>query len=140
MITGASSGIGSVTAKLLVKAGYEVILAARNVNALQKLAQDIVKAGGGATVIACDLSKTESIKSLINQIKTEEVVIDAIINIAGVWHGENEVYAGKTLDEFSEQVIVDTYMVGVVAPTLLVNGLLPLMKSGSCVVNLSGTF
>ena len=66
--------------------------------------------------------------------------MDIIVNVAGIWHGKNEVYAGKHFEEFSERVILDTFMVGVIAPTLLVHSLIPLMSPGSCIVNISGTF
>lgn len=62
------------------------------------------------------------------------------MNVAGVWHGENEVYAKKDYQSFDQQVILDTYTVGTIAPSLLVHGLLPLMPEQGKIINISGTF
>ncbi|KKS32049.1 MAG: Short-chain dehydrogenase/reductase SDR [Candidatus Amesbacteria bacterium GW2011_GWA2_42_12] len=66
--------------------------------------------------------------------------MDVLVNVAGIWHGKGEVYAGKSLENFDQKVILDTYTVGFTAPILLVHGLLPLMSKGSSIVNISGTF
>lgn len=49
-------------------------------------------------------------------------------------------YAGKRFEEFPERVILDTLMVGTIAPMLLVRAFVPLMPSGSRIINISGTF
>lgn len=76
----------------------------------------------------------------IENVKKKVKKIDALVNVAGIWHGKDEVFAGKNLTEFSEKTIVDTMMVGIVAPFLLCYHLLSLMPKKSHIVNISGTF
>jgi 3-hydroxy acid dehydrogenase/malonic semialdehyde reductase len=51
LVTGASQGIGAATARHFMEAGHRVILAARNQDKLQALAEEL---GPSATPIACD--------------------------------------------------------------------------------------
>lgn len=60
--------------------------------------------------------------------------------MAGIWHGQNEAYSGKNFENFPQQVILDTFNVGLLAPTLLVHAFIPLMPKKSKIVNISGTF
>jgi len=140
IVTGSSTGIGKATAIELAKNGYHVFLVARNVSKIKKVAQEISDNGGESTVAVTDLSDINSINSLIDLVHKSTNKVHAIVNIAGIWHGENEVFAGKDYSDFDQKVILDTYTVGFVAPSILVHGLLDKMNKGSKVVNLSGTF
>lgn len=137
IITGASTGIGRATAIAFAKAGYKVYLVARS----QEKLEETQKQAGENTVIAqTDLADIKSVNALIERIKQNETRVDAIVNIAGIWHDKNEVFADKDYQTFDQQVIVDTYTVGFTAPSLIIHGLLPLMPAKSKIVNLSGTF
>ncbi len=72
VITGASSGIGLVTAKYFVKNGYKVYGLSRNI----KEEQEFVS-------LSCDVTNEEQIKESINYIMQEENRIDVLINNAG---------------------------------------------------------
>jgi len=96
--------------------------------------------GGTCTILPTDLSRIDDVTTLIQSIIKKSETVDAIVNIAGIWHSENEVFAGKDFQNFDQQVIVDTYTVGFTAPSLLIHGLLPKMPDGASIVNLSGTF
>ncbi|MBI3385291.1 SDR family oxidoreductase [Candidatus Gottesmanbacteria bacterium] len=99
------------------------------------------KSGGGSSdAIKVDLSSIESINSFIYAVKQKYKKIDTLLNIAGIWHGKDEVYAGKKYESFDQKVIIDTYMVGTIAPSLLAHAFIPLMPQGSAIINLSGTF
>lgn len=140
IVTGASTGIGRATAITMAEAGYHVFLIARSQDKLDETADQISKVGGESTVLPADLSKLEEVNALIKTILVKVNAVDAIINIAGIWHGNNEVYAGKDFQTFDQQVILDTYAVGFTVPSLLIHGLLPKMGPKSKIVNLSGTF
>ncbi|OGM61189.1 hypothetical protein A3A52_00130 [Candidatus Woesebacteria bacterium RIFCSPLOWO2_01_FULL_39_14] len=86
------------------------------------------------------MSRLESINNSASKIKKDLKHINLLINVAGIWHGKNEVYAGIDFETFFQKVIIDTYMVGMIAPTLLAHALVPLMPKGSHIVNISGTF
>lgn len=138
--TGASTGIGRATAIAFGKEGATIILGARSVEGLMKTKKKVQEAGGKAEVITVDLTDEVSLHSFIKQIKETHQQIDALVNIAGIWHGKNEVYAGKDYETFDEKVIIDTFKVGTIAPSLLAHAIIPLMTKSSAIVNLSGTF
>ncbi|HJR81753.1 MAG TPA: SDR family oxidoreductase [Anaerolineales bacterium] len=85
IVTGASSGIGEATARQFGKGGAKVVLAARRVERLEALAQEIQAMGTGAEtlVVPADLSKLEDIKSLIDQTLERFGRIDVLVNNAG---------------------------------------------------------
>ena len=85
IVTGASSGIGEATARQFAREGAKVVLAARRVDRLQALAQEIAALGTGAEafVVQADLSKLEDIQSLIKQTLDKYGRIDVLVNNAG---------------------------------------------------------
>lgn len=85
IVTGASSGIGEATARQFGREGAKVVLAARRVDRLEALAQEIAGMGTGAEtlVVPADLSKLEDIKSLIDRSLESFGRIDVLVNNAG---------------------------------------------------------
>ena len=69
VITGASSGIGLVTARMAAKQGAKLVLAARNEDALHQLAQEIQYSGSQAIAVAVDVGREED----VNRIAAEAV-------------------------------------------------------------------
>ena len=76
LITGASSGIGAATARLLASRGFEVVAVARRLDRLEKLASDT-----GITVHQLDVTDFAAIKALATEL--QPAGIDALVNIAG---------------------------------------------------------
>lgn len=140
IITGASTGIGRAISVEFAKTGAITALIARRKDKLEETKLMVEKSGGKARIFVSDLSKVEEVNKLIKNLKENTDKIDALINVAGIWHGEKEVYADKNFEDFDQQVILDTLAVGTTAPTLLSHGLIPLMQKGSSIVNISGTF
>ena len=139
LVTGASTGIGRATAIEFARGGATVILVARGKSNLEETKKLVEEAGGEATVNVADLSLVKEIDVLTASLAVMEH-IDVIVNIAGIWHGEGEVYANTDFSDFPEKVILDTYTVGLTAPTLLTHALVPLMPKKGKIVNISGTF
>jgi len=85
IVTGASSGIGEATARQFGRQGAKLIIAARRVDKLEALAQEILAMGSGAEalVVQADLSKLEDIQSLIKQTVDKFGRIDVLVNNAG---------------------------------------------------------
>ncbi len=140
VVTGASTGIGRAIAVAFAKKGVKVALVARTKERLQMTKDLVEKAGGQAEIFPTDLSKLDSINDLISRIKSKTKKIDILVNVAGIWHGENEVYAGRNFADFPQPVILDTFFVGTIAPTILAHAFVPLMGKGSKIINISGTF
>jgi NADP-dependent 3-hydroxy acid dehydrogenase YdfG len=62
VVTGASSGIGAATARVLAGAGHPVVLAARRLDVCQAIAEEIREAGSEATALRLDLADPSSIE------------------------------------------------------------------------------
>lgn len=140
VITGASTGIGKAIAIKFAKESAFVFLTARTTDRLNAVRQVIANSGGKAEVIPADLSNIASTNNLINHIRKATNKIDVIVNVAGVWHDQGQVYVANRFESFPQDVIVKTCNVGITAPTLIVHGLLPLMPSKSKILNISGKF
>jgi NADP-dependent 3-hydroxy acid dehydrogenase YdfG len=84
LITGASSGIGEATAKLLAKGGATVVLGARRTDRLDRLVTEIEAAGGEARARALDITSREDTKAFVDAARAEFGRVDVIVNNAGV--------------------------------------------------------
>ena len=82
-ITGASSGIGKATAKLLAARGARVALAARREAESEEVVADIKKAGGEAFFVQMDVSKEDDIKRAVEQTVAKYGRIDVAFNNSG---------------------------------------------------------
>lgn len=84
IITGASSGIGEATAKLLAEKGARVVLAARREERLQVIVKAIKEAGGEASYIKADVVSAEDLQQAAQFALNQYGRIDVLINNAGI--------------------------------------------------------
>jgi short-subunit dehydrogenase len=84
VITGASSGIGLVTARAATKRGAQVMLVARNESALCEIAEAIVAAGGSADYAAADVGDHGQLSAAADRAIARFGRIDTWVNCAGV--------------------------------------------------------
>lgn len=84
VITGASSGIGEATARLLASRGAKVMLGARRTERLEKIAGEIQGAGGNAAFRALDVTSRQDVQDFIDFTVTRFGRVDVLINNAGV--------------------------------------------------------
>lgn len=84
LITGASSGIGEATARLLAQNGATVLLGARRTERLDRIVADIVAAGGIAEARALDVTRREDVQAFAAHAIARFGRIDVIVNNAGV--------------------------------------------------------
>ena len=84
VITGASSGIGEATAKLLTKRGDKVVLGARREERLQKLADEIKAEGGEVIYASTDVTKRSDVEALAKLAVDTFGRIDVWLNNAGL--------------------------------------------------------
>jgi NADP-dependent 3-hydroxy acid dehydrogenase YdfG len=83
-ITGASSGIGEATARLLADRGAAVVLGARRGDRIDTVAREIRDAGGRATSCPTDVTRPEDVARLVATTVAEFGRIDVLVNNAGV--------------------------------------------------------
>ena len=84
VITGASSGLGEATARLLSAEGASVVLGARRVDRIQSLADELNAKGGKALAVATDVTDHEQVKKLVDAAVQKFGRIDVMINNAGI--------------------------------------------------------
>jgi NAD(P)-dependent dehydrogenase (short-subunit alcohol dehydrogenase family) len=83
LITGGSSGIGEAAAKKIAEAGGTVVLVARTLENLEKVADEIRADGGDAHVYSCDLSDMDAIAAMADKVLADLGGVDILINNAG---------------------------------------------------------
>ncbi|GAA3413684.1 SDR family oxidoreductase [Streptosporangium vulgare] len=83
-ITGASSGIGEATARLLAERGAAVVLGARRTELLDEIARQIRDRGGRAVTHAVDVTVREDLERLVGLTVTEFGRLDVLVGNAGI--------------------------------------------------------
>src|ERR1700761_2021302 len=84
LVTGASSGIGGAAAKRLAADGAAVAVAARRLDLLEKLVEEIDDAGGKALAIEVDVTDRAAAEALVERTVKELGRLDTVVNNAGV--------------------------------------------------------
>ena len=84
VLTGATSGIGLVTARMAAKRGAKLVLIARNEEALKTLTWELIAAGGDAGYVPADVANEAALDNAASEAIKEYGRIDTWINDAGV--------------------------------------------------------
>lgn len=83
LVTGASSGVGEAAARRLADLGARVVLVARGAERLEQVRDEILRSGGDARSITCDITDADSVARLVETVRGEVGPIDILINNAG---------------------------------------------------------
>jgi NAD(P)-dependent dehydrogenase (short-subunit alcohol dehydrogenase family) len=128
IITGANGGLGKVHTKTLVNAGYEVIMACRNIPKSTQIYESIkAETGGSIELFELNLASFTSIKNFAELIKSRYTEIDILLNNAGLLCHKSEV---------TEENFEMTVGVNYLGHYFLTYLLLPLMREKSRIVNM----
>jgi NAD(P)-dependent dehydrogenase (short-subunit alcohol dehydrogenase family) len=84
LVTGASSGIGLVTAKAFVEAGASVVLADNNEDTLRAATDELTSAGHKAIGVTCDVANEAEVAAMVERVVATFGRLDAAFNNAGV--------------------------------------------------------
>jgi NADP-dependent 3-hydroxy acid dehydrogenase YdfG len=128
IVTGASSGIGAATARLLSELGAHVVLAARRTERIQNLAAELP----GSLAVTTDVTIAENVERLVARTVDTYGKVDVLINNAG--QGLH-----VPLEELDPVDLLAVFALNVVAPLLGMQTVLSHMRSGSggAIVNVS---
>src|ERR1700689_1576859 len=84
VITGASSGLGESTAKLLACRGAKVVLGARRKDRIDSVVKEISDSGGKAIGFAVDVTKRAEVQALVEEAAANFGRVDVMVNNAGI--------------------------------------------------------
>ncbi|MEN9390931.1 MAG: hypothetical protein RL017_228 [Pseudomonadota bacterium] len=130
IVTGGASGIGLEICKLFAQQGAYVNVIDVNIDAAQQLVVQIEKLGGKAKAFACDVSKQQQVKKIVNDI-TQQHKIDILVNCAGIAHIGNAV---TTTEEDLDRL----YQINIKGTYNFLHEVLPQMKdSGGVILNMA---
>ena len=113
LVTGASQGIGEAIARRLAARGAKVVLAARSLEKLARVREEILAAGGSAHALALDLARPEEIGERLKSLPQDFETIDILVNNAGIT-GDN-LLARMSLEQW--RGVIDTNLTGAFAVT-----------------------
>ena len=125
LITGATDGIGLLTARTLAAEGHKVLLHGRSAD---KLATAARKVGGDPETFRADLSRPDEVEQLASDVLAAHDRLDVLINNAGVLKTPQT----RTMNGLDVRFAVNT-----IAPYVLTRRLLPIIPKDGRVVNLS---
>jgi short-subunit dehydrogenase len=120
LVTGASAGIGAEFAREAAKDGHDLVLMARRREPMEALAAELKSTGAEITVISADLAKPAGAAALMKIVEERGLVIDTLINNAGL--GDSGRFDGE-----DPARILSMLQVNVVALTELTRLVLPQM-------------
>ncbi|MCO0861207.1 MULTISPECIES: SDR family oxidoreductase [Staphylococcus] len=129
VVTGASTGIGQASAKVLAQEGAHV-LALDIADELDQTVEDIKQNGGQATAYKVDISDEQQVEQFANDLKQQYGRIDVIFNNAGVDNGAGRIH------EYPVEVFDKIMGVDMRGTFLVTKFLLPLMMDqGGSIIN-----
>src|SRR3954451_11943878 len=115
LITGASSGFGAAAARAFAEEGANLLLGARRVDRLEKIASQARSAGAPeAHFHFLDVSKTSSVAEFVAWARQKVSKLDVLINNAGGAHGRDTVAEGKDEDW---ETMLQTNVLGILRMT-----------------------
>jgi NAD(P)-dependent dehydrogenase (short-subunit alcohol dehydrogenase family) len=132
VVTGASSGIGEAAGRSLARRGLRLVLAARRMDRLERIAAEIASEGGEALPIQVDLADAGACQALVQQALDRFGRVDVLVNNAG--------YAeGGPIELLGRDVVRRQFEVNLFAPLELCGLVAPLMRrqGGGRIVNVS---
>lgn len=130
VVTGASSGLGVAFARALAEAGSDLVLAARRIDRLESLADELRAAGVKVLPVAADVSVVEDCRAAAAAAAAEFGHLDVLVNNAGI--GTAVPASRETADEFRE--VLEINLMGTYWMTQACG---PHMPPGSSIVNIS---
>jgi short-subunit dehydrogenase len=128
IVTGASSGIGLATARLLTSKGAKVALVARSKDKLERLSKELP----GSVAIPADMTKEEDIRGMVKKTVNHYGRLDILINNAGRGYD-------APLEQIDSAKYRELLQLDVLGPLVAMQAVIPIMREqgGGAIINVS---
>jgi len=87
IVTGGASGIGRAVVHALSKEGVKVTIADMDIESAEKVAGDVVRAGGSSIAVKTDVSRSQDVDGMVQEALRKFGAIDILVNTAGIGAG-----------------------------------------------------
>jgi short-subunit dehydrogenase len=131
IVTGASSGIGLSSARLLAKKGARVVLAARSMQHLEELSGELP----GSLALATDMTHLDAVRAMVAKTVDHYGRVDVLVNNAGRGYE-------ASLEGIEPTIFEEIFRLNVVGPVVAMQAVIPHMRAqrSGAIVNInSGT-
>ena len=122
LITGASRGIGKLTAEFMASMGCNLVLHSRSIEGTKEVVEKAKAMGVDAYSVAAELSDISSVDAMLSEIDSKGTPIDVIINNAGLQIGYRVDYLNTPIEDYPISFAVNT-----IAPMRIVYHFIPRM-------------
>jgi len=123
LITGASSGMGRLTALTLAKASWDVVIAARRESELQEVAKEAEQYGGKIVYVVVDVSIESDVRALFQTVREQFGRLDLLFNNAGV------ATPGIPIEDMDPAMFLKVFSINVTGVWLCTQEAVRIMKS-----------
>lgn len=124
LVTGASSGVGEATAKVVATRGASVVLVARRADELERVTEEIRAAGGQASFHPCDLTDGPALDAMVAEVLAEHGHVDMLVNNAGRSIRRSLDLSYNRMHDFERTMAINYF-----GPVRLTLALLPSMRA-----------
>lgn len=107
VITGAASGIGLATARMLFDRGARVMLVDIDASAVEAAAELIDPFGNTVKAYCCDISEEDSVMRMFNDIREDSGPVDILVNNAAVWRTGNAEFRHSDSKDWKRKIGVN---------------------------------
>lgn len=122
LITGASRGIGRLSALFMAEQGCNLILHSRSIEGTRTLLEEVKAKGVEAYSVAAELSKADEVEKMLAEIDAKGTQVDVVLNNAGLQIGYRVDYLNTPLDDYPISFAINT-----IAPMQICYHFLPAM-------------
>ena len=125
-ITGASRGIGYLTAKFMAEQGCNLILHSRKLEHTKKILEEVKAANISAYTVEAELSEPAAVQHMLDEIDSLGVQVDIVMNNAGLQVAYRNDYFTTPVSDFTK-----SFQVNCIAPAMICYHFLPLMVTAA---------
>ena len=134
LITGANKGIGFEIARRLGEQSYHVIVSGRNAVRVHEATNQLKEAGASCDPLIMDVGNVDSIHAAFEELYASVSSLDVLINNAAILLDDATTFLQST-----RSMIEDTLRINALGPLYVTRKFLPLLSSGSRVINVSSS-